>query len=71
MGRRAEQPASLHSSSEIRSPWSCGDRSRWWLSGRGKFYRKQWHKAVRALARGYGREHSVANKASEVSWKAS
>ena len=41
----------------------------WYSAHRGKWYRRQLHKAERAYARGYGRLRSVAHKASEVNWK--
>jgi len=43
----------------------------WYGPRIGKFWRRQLHKAERALVKGYGRERSVAHLASEVSWKAS
>jgi hypothetical protein len=46
--------------------WQC-----WWPApGLGRFQKRQYHKAVRALARNHGgRERSVICKGSECNWK--
>ena len=41
----------------------------WYSAHKGKYWRRQLHKAERAYAKGYGRLRSVAHYASTVNWK--
>jgi hypothetical protein len=42
----------------------------WWKPGAGKYWRRRWHKAMRAMWRTGGRERSVAHYGSTCNWKA-
>ena len=44
-------------------------RPTWGKPGRGKYFKRNYNRAVRRLAKGTGKERSVAGWASELNWK--
>ena len=55
-----------HRFMDDRPSWEC-----WWPSrGLGRFWKRQYHKAMRQLIREHGgRERSIAHHGSECNWK--
>ena len=44
-------------------------RPAWGKPGRGKFHKRQYHRAMRRVAKGTGKTKAVAYWASELNWK--